>query len=174
MTCPKCGDDRRSGGNIRTCTCPDARKYQGKIKKKKSSKTSTAKATGRRAKPTHDHRAVPHECTSTSCRYPAAHDKKQLQRWKQWKKSHVCNHPICKDYNQRSGRLQRSSSAKAAFVRIMFDSASAPAQVHIDHIVPLCLGGADCPCNMQALTEEDHKDKTADDIRKCREKNVRL
>lgn len=38
----------------------------------------------------------------------------------------------------------------------------------IDHITPLCSGGADRPVNMQWLTVEQHKAKTREDVRICR------
>lgn len=40
----------------------------------------------------------------------------------------------------------------------------------IDHIEPLCAGGADHRSNMQWLTIEDHKAKTKVDVRTCRAK----
>lgn len=36
-----------------------------------------------------------------------------------------------------------------------------------DHIVPLCLGGADSIDNMQWLTVERHKIKTKNEVRSC-------
>lgn len=36
-----------------------------------------------------------------------------------------------------------------------------------DHVVPLCLGGADDWRNMQWLTLPEHADKTRDDVRAC-------
>lgn len=38
----------------------------------------------------------------------------------------------------------------------------------VDHIVALCLGGADHPANLQWIEVELHKIKTADDVRECR------
>lgn len=38
----------------------------------------------------------------------------------------------------------------------------------VDHIVPLCAGGADHPSNLQWLSKEDHKWKTFVDVRECR------
>jgi 5-methylcytosine-specific restriction endonuclease McrA len=38
----------------------------------------------------------------------------------------------------------------------------------IDHIVPLCAGGADSPENMQWLTKSAHKEKTRRDVFECR------
>ena len=38
----------------------------------------------------------------------------------------------------------------------------------IDHVAPLCAGGADHRTNMQWLTIEDHKAKTKLDVRACR------
>lgn len=39
---------------------------------------------------------------------------------------------------------------------------------HVDHIVPLCAGGADRPENMQWISKEDHRWKTFVDVRECR------
>ncbi|MCA3041251.1 MAG: HNH endonuclease [Rhodocyclaceae bacterium] len=38
----------------------------------------------------------------------------------------------------------------------------------VDHIVPLCAGGADHPSNLQWLSKDDHKWKTFVDVRECR------
>lgn len=37
----------------------------------------------------------------------------------------------------------------------------------IDHIIALCAGGTDEPCNMQWLTVEAHKAKTRNDLKLC-------
>lgn len=39
---------------------------------------------------------------------------------------------------------------------------------HVDHITPLCAGGADRPDNMQWITREDHRFKTLVDVKECR------
>lgn len=44
----------------------------------------------------------------------------------------------------------------------------------VDHVVPLCGGGADKPENMQWLTIEAHKHKTGRDIRACRKYNAEI
>lgn len=38
----------------------------------------------------------------------------------------------------------------------------------VDHVVPLCAGGADHPSNMQWITQADHRLKTFVDVRECR------
>lgn len=38
----------------------------------------------------------------------------------------------------------------------------------VDHIKPLCAGGADRPDNMQWLSIESHKEKTRVDVAACR------
>ena len=43
----------------------------------------------------------------------------------------------------------------------------------IDHVNPLKCGGPDTPVNMQWLTVEDHKDKTAREAMLCRKKAAR-
>lgn len=42
----------------------------------------------------------------------------------------------------------------------------------IDHIEPLCAGGADHRSNMQWLTIVEHKTKTRQDVRACRSSAV--
>lgn len=42
----------------------------------------------------------------------------------------------------------------------------------VDHIKPLCVGGADRPRNMQWLSVVDHKIKTRTDRRRCRAKSA--
>jgi len=43
----------------------------------------------------------------------------------------------------------------------------------VDHVVPLCVGGADAPHNMQWLTVEAAKLKDRDAVRPCRERRAR-
>lgn len=38
----------------------------------------------------------------------------------------------------------------------------------VDHVTPLCAGGADHPSNLQWLSKDDHKWKTFLDVRECR------
>lgn len=42
-----------------------------------------------------------------------------------------------------------------------------PEGYEVDHIIPLCAGGADSPENMQLLTIEKHREKTRIDLRWC-------
>lgn len=42
-----------------------------------------------------------------------------------------------------------------------------PKGYEVDHIIPLCAGGADSPENMQLLTFEEHQQKTSIDLRWC-------
>lgn len=44
-----------------------------------------------------------------------------------------------------------------------------PRGYQVDHIIPLCAGGQDVPDNMQLLTILEHREKTKQDIRRCRE-----
>jgi 5-methylcytosine-specific restriction endonuclease McrA len=43
-----------------------------------------------------------------------------------------------------------------------------PGHIQFDHILPLALGGADTPENMQALAVDPHKEKTRVDIGRIR------
>ena len=38
----------------------------------------------------------------------------------------------------------------------------------VDHILPLCAGGADARHNMQWIRKDDHRFKTLVDVRECR------
>lgn len=76
------------------------------------------------------------------------------------------DHPLCRNYTnstRTSPRLHRSSTAKNKFLEALGYTYGAPAGYHVDHVVPLCEGGADCPCNMQLLDEVAHKEKTRKD-----------
>lgn len=44
---------------------------------------------------------------------------------------------------------------------------------HVDHVMPLCAGGADRPSNMQWITREDHRFKTLVDVRECRKARLK-
>lgn len=39
---------------------------------------------------------------------------------------------------------------------------------HVDHVIPLCAGGADHRSNMQWITVADHRFKTLVDVKECR------
>lgn len=67
----------------------------------------------------------------------------------------------------------RSKSAKAEFQRQQWCPATGKPRgpcpgYEIDHITPLKCGGADAPHNMQWLTFEQHKIKTAREAKECR------
>ena len=69
---------------------------------------------------------------------------------------------------------ERSRSERAAFVRevpcpVTGVTRGACPGYEVDHIVPLCAGGADRPDNMQWLDVYDHKAKTRVDVRQCRQ-----
>lgn len=57
-------------------------------------------------------------------------------------------------------KVKRSAANKKAFLESRGYS-STPAGYEIDHIIPLSRGGSDSPYNMQLLTVEQHKAKTA-------------
>ena len=57
-------------------------------------------------------------------------------------------------------KVERSSSAKNEFLKSKGYS-KVPNGYQVDHIVPLSQGGRDVPSNMQLITIEQHKQKTA-------------
>lgn len=72
-----------------------------------------------------------------------------------------------------SGAVERSRQARAEFVRANPCPATgrvggACAGYQVDHVRSLCAGGVDSPSNMQWLSIEDHRKKTANDIAICR------
>jgi hypothetical protein len=72
---------------------------------------------------------------------------------------------------------QRSASARAAFAREYPCPATGrsrgpcPGYV-VDHVVPLCAGGADHPSNMQWQTAGDARAKDVDERRLCRAERI--
>lgn len=70
-------------------------------------------------------------------------------------------------------RVERSAKARAAFVRANPCPATGqprgacPGWV-VDHVTPLCAGGADHPVNMQWQTREASFVKDAEERRQCR------
>lgn len=68
---------------------------------------------------------------------------------------------------------ERSSAQRAAFVREHPCPATAQTRAPcpgyvVDHIIPLCGGGADAPSNMQWQTIEDGKLKDKEERAQCR------
>lgn len=68
---------------------------------------------------------------------------------------------------------QRSKAARAEFTRQNPCPSTgryrgACPGFEVDHIEPLCAGGADIAANMQWISREDHKVKTRKDIKHCR------
>lgn len=57
-------------------------------------------------------------------------------------------------------KVKRSSSAKNEFLKSKGYS-KVPNGYQVDHIIPLSQGGRDVPSNMQLITIEQHKQKTA-------------
>ena len=62
-------------------------------------------------------------------------------------------------------KVERSSSAKKEFLKSQ-GYKTLPHGYEVDHIIPLSKGGADKPYNMQLLSKEAHKQKTANERRK--------
>lgn len=72
-----------------------------------------------------------------------------------------------------SGRIHRSSTARTEFKKSNPCPATGRTRLpcpgyQIDHVAPLCAGGADHRSNMQWLTIEAHRAKTRWDVRACR------
>ena len=66
------------------------------------------------------------------------------------------------DYYSTTGKpkVKRSYANKMKFLR-SYGYNSVPDGYEVDHIIPLSQGGSDSPYNMQLLTVEQHKAKTA-------------
>lgn len=72
-----------------------------------------------------------------------------------------------------SAWAERSAAERAAFVRATPCPATglrrgACQGWEVDHILPLCAGGADHRSNMQWIRADDHRFKTLVDVRECR------
>lgn len=67
-------------------------------------------------------------------------------------------------------KVKRSESNKTKFLNSKGYN-STPTNYEIDHIIPLSQGGSDSPSNMQLLTVEQHKKKTANERSKVSEYN---
>ncbi len=69
---------------------------------------------------------------------------------------------------------QRSAAEVMAFKRSAICPATGKPELRcenhqVDHIEPLCAGGADTRENMQSLTIQEHRWKTRTDVRVCRQ-----
>lgn len=70
-------------------------------------------------------------------------------------------------------RIERSAAEVLAFKRAnpcpstQLRRGACPGY-QVDHVQPLCSGGADAKANMQWLSIEDHRVKTRQDVRVCR------
>lgn len=74
--------------------------------------------------------------------------------------------------------MSRSAAAKAEFQRTHPCPATGQARGKcpgyvIDHVQPLCAGGADAPANMQWQSAADAKAKDRDEVKLCRERKGR-
>jgi hypothetical protein len=70
---------------------------------------------------------------------------------------------------------ERSRSQRDAFQRVNPCPANGATRgacpgFVVDHIAPLCAGGADAPANMQWQTVDDAKAKDREEVRQCRAK----
>ena len=73
-----------------------------------------------------------------------------------------------------SARIERSAAEVMAFKRSVPCPATGKPELRcagheVDHIEPLCAGGADRRENLQYLTIQEHRWKTRTDVRVCRE-----
>lgn len=62
-------------------------------------------------------------------------------------------------------KVDRSQGAKQSFLRKK-GLTKAPPETEVDHIIPLSKGGPDTPQNMELLTKEQHRQKTAQERHK--------
>jgi hypothetical protein len=60
--------------------------------------------------------------------------------------------------HEPTSRTHRSAEAKREFLRSQ-GYTKEPKGMIVDHIIPLCAGGADAPSNMQLQTVADAKEK---------------
>jgi hypothetical protein len=60
--------------------------------------------------------------------------------------------------HESTSRTHRSAAAKREFLRSQ-GYTKEPKGMIVDHIIPLCAGGADAPSNMQLQTVADAKEK---------------
>jgi hypothetical protein len=74
---------------------------------------------------------------------------------------------ISGEHYKKSGhpKVERSSSEKEKFLK-SHDYKEVPPGYEVDHIKPLSEGGQDNPSNMQLLTKQQHKQKTANERKK--------
>jgi 5-methylcytosine-specific restriction endonuclease McrA len=70
-------------------------------------------------------------------------------------------------YKSGFPKVARSSSEKEKFLRSK-GYTKAPKGYEVDHIQPLSQGGQDNPSNMQLLTKQQHKQKTATERKKSK------
>jgi len=63
-------------------------------------------------------------------------------------------------YANGGNKVKRSETNKKQFLKSK-GLKSIPKGYEIDHITPLSFGGSDCPDNMQLITVEEHRKKTA-------------
>ena len=68
-------------------------------------------------------------------------------------------------------KVVRSSSARQEFLKSKGNS-KVPAGYQVDHIVPLSQGGRDVPNNMELITIEQHKQKTASERRQVNSSTI--
>lgn len=95
---------------------------------------------------------------------PLAHNKKPVLRWLPMKRAFIraCACLFCCvvlgglwPSSDVSAKSQRSRAQVRAFLRQQ-GLEQTPPGYEVDHIVPLCAGGADRPENMQLLTKRQH------------------
>lgn len=100
-------------------------------------------------------------------RYAAKHPERVRAYTKVWAAQHPeRTRAYCA--NRRAMRLaQRCTCCTDEQIQFFYDNAALcpPGQVHVDHIVPLALGGHHCAKNLQAITDVDHAEKTRRDHR---------
>ncbi|HEY5536092.1 MAG TPA: HNH endonuclease signature motif containing protein [Ignavibacteria bacterium] len=85
----------------------------------------------------------------------------QSKKGKRKSKTYITQYEYGKTYKTTSyAKVKRNENAKKKFLKSM-GYKRVPNGYQVDHIRPLSEGGSDTPDNMQLITKESHKYKTA-------------
>jgi 5-methylcytosine-specific restriction endonuclease McrA len=97
----------------------------------------------------------------SAARY-AANPQKVLERNAAWSRNNPGARRAISAKHRALKKAQRCTCCTDAEIKAIHDIAAlCGREAHVDHIIPLALGGLDCAKNLQALTAEDHIRKTS-------------